>query len=183
MRKFFLALSLCLASTLALTAQSAPKPAGQSAWRARLAEELPLLGHRNWILVVDSAYPLQTSPGVETIETNAGQIDVVRAVLDAIARTPHVRPDLSMDAELANIPEVDAPGISAYRLQIAGLLRDYTVVHIDTVAQTGQQFHVLVLKTTATIPYSSVFIRLDCRYWAAGAEQRLRDAMNAAHQH
>lgn len=186
MRKFFLALSLCLASTLALAAP--PEPTGQPGWRARLAEELPLLGHRNWILVVDSAYPLQTSPGVETIETNASQLDVVRAVLDAIARTPHVRPDLSMDAELANTPEADAPGVSAYRRQIADLLRDYTIVHrphdalIDTVAQTGQQFHVLVLKTTATIPYSSVFIRLDCRYWAADAEQRLRDAMNAAHQ-
>jgi len=36
---------------------------------------------------------------------------------------------------------------------------------------------VLVLKTTMTIPYSSVFIRLDCKYWSADAEKRLRARM------
>jgi hypothetical protein len=190
MRKFFLALSLCLASTLALAAQPAPKaepkPARPASWRVRLAQELPLLGHRNWILVVDSAYPLQTSPGVETIETNSSQIDVVRTVLDAIARTPHVRPVLSMDTELAHIPDADAPGASAYRTQITALLKGHPIAYqphddlIAAVAQTGQQFHILVLKTTATVPYSSVFIRLDCRYWSADAEQRLRAAMKSA---
>ena len=33
----------------------------QSNWQARVNESIPLLGHRNWILVVDSAYPLQSS--------------------------------------------------------------------------------------------------------------------------
>src|SRR5271165_1940011 len=46
-------------------------------WQTKVADEMPLLGHRNWILVVDSAYPLQTSPGVETIETNEAQEEVV----------------------------------------------------------------------------------------------------------
>ncbi|MDE3198919.1 MAG: hypothetical protein KGN84_21400 [Acidobacteriota bacterium] len=27
-------------------------------WRATLEERLPLYGHRNWIVVADSAYPL-----------------------------------------------------------------------------------------------------------------------------
>ena len=44
-----------------------PTPATNSDWRSRLTQELPLLGHRNWIAVVDSAYPLQTSAGIETI--------------------------------------------------------------------------------------------------------------------
>jgi hypothetical protein len=67
-------------------------------WRARLNEELPLLGHRNWIAVVDSAYPLQTSAGVETIETNASQLEVVRMVLDQLSKAKHVRPVLFTDA-------------------------------------------------------------------------------------
>ena len=48
------------------------------------------MGHRNWILIVDSAYPLQSSPGVETIETNAGMIDVVQSVLGS--QQLHSRP-------------------------------------------------------------------------------------------
>jgi hypothetical protein len=31
-----------------------------------------------------------------------------------------------------------------------------------------------------TIPYSSVFIRLDCKYWGADAEKRMREKMSAA---
>ena len=46
--------------------------AAQSNWQSRVTESMPLMGHRNWILIVDSAYPLQSSPGVETIETSAG---------------------------------------------------------------------------------------------------------------
>ena len=32
-------------------------------WQEKLEEQLPLLGHRNWILIVDSAYPLQNASG------------------------------------------------------------------------------------------------------------------------
>jgi hypothetical protein len=38
-------------------------------WKEQLRDELPLLGHRNWIAVVDSAYPLQNSPGIKMIAT------------------------------------------------------------------------------------------------------------------
>ncbi len=34
-------------------------PDTQSDWKQQLNKELPLLGHRNWILVVDKAFPLQ----------------------------------------------------------------------------------------------------------------------------
>src|ERR1035438_3903172 len=30
----------------------------QEAWQQKVKEELPLMGHRNWIVIVDSAYPL-----------------------------------------------------------------------------------------------------------------------------
>jgi hypothetical protein len=33
-----------------------------------------------------------------------------------------------------------------------------------------------------TIPYTSVFIRLDCKYWSADAEKRMRARMAAAEQ-
>jgi hypothetical protein len=169
--------------TVVLLAASSMAQAGQPDWRARLAEAMPLVGHRNWILVVDSAYPLQISPGVETIETNAGQVEVVRAVLHAIDRSIQVRPVLFMDAELPFVTDEDAPGVSVYRRNIAELLHDYPVEQlphekiISNIDEAGKTFRVLVLKTNMTIPYTSVFMRLDCKYWSADQEAALRKKM------
>lgn len=156
----------------------------QSDWKAHVAQTMPLLGHRNWILIVDSAYPLQSSPGVETIETNANHLDVLRYVLGAINSSIHVRPLIYMDKELPFVPDDDVPGASAYREQIQKVLADYTIESIpherviNQIDETSKEFHVLVLKTTMTIPYSSVFIRLDCKYWSADAEKRMRQRMH-----
>jgi hypothetical protein len=51
---------------------------------------------------------------------------------------------------------------------------------IDGLNATSQGFHVLILKTTMTIPYSSVFLQLDCRYWSAKSEAGMRKAMQEA---
>jgi hypothetical protein len=152
-------------------------------WRSRLNEELPLLGHRNWIAVVDSAYPLQTSAGVETIETNASQLDVVRMVLDQLSKAKHVRPVIFTDSELNIVPEAEAAGVTAYRqglTSLVGKTEAQSLPHEEIISkldEAGKTFHVLVLKTNMTIPYTSVFIRLDCGYWSADAEKRLREKM------
>jgi hypothetical protein len=157
-------------------------------WNKQLIESMPLLGHRNWILIVDSAYPLQTSPGVETIETNATQLEVVRTVLSGIENSIHVRPVVFMDAELSFISDSDAPGVSAYRSEIGELLRKSLAQSrpheklISDIVEAGKTLHVLVLKTNMTIPYTSVFIRLDCKYWSADQEKNLRLKMDAAQQ-
>ncbi|WP_182953509.1 hypothetical protein [Pedobacter gandavensis] len=38
-------------------------------------------------------------------------------------------------------------------------------------------FKVLVIKTNEVIPYTSVFLQLDCGYWNGEKEQQLRDEM------
>lgn len=185
MRKLLIVFGLLLAALLPCSAQA---PASASDWRAKVAEAMPLLGHRNWILVVDSAYPLQSAPGIETIETGAGQLEVVRHVLATIDRSIHVRPVIQMDAELPFLPEEDAPGVSAYRAEIGDLLRAYPIESlphervIANIEEASKHFNILVLKTTMTVPYTSVFIRLDCKYWSAAAEKRLRAKMAAAPQ-
>ncbi len=157
-------------------------------WHSRLAEELPLLGHRNWIAVVDSAYPLQTSEGIETIETDGDQLEVVRRVLHAVSKTPHLRPVVFTDAELKAVPEDDAPGVTYYRDSLnhfldefnTGSLERQSLPHeqiISKLDEAGKAFHILVLKTRMTIPYTSVFIRLDCGYWSDEQEKRLREKM------
>lgn len=177
---------LFLTLLLFAPALSAQQPSPASDWKNTLAQRLPLLGHRNWILVVDSAYPLQTSPGLEVIETNADQVDVTKEVLAQIDASIHVRPILFMDAELPFLTEQDSPGADAYRRQIAAALHDYPIqrqLHeklIATVSATSKDFSILVLKTRLAVPYTSVFIRLDCKYVSAEAEQRLRARMKAA---
>ena len=162
--------------------------AAQKDWHARLAQELPLLGHRNWIAVVDSAYPLQTSAGIETIETDADQLDVVRQVLHIVSQTKHLRPVVFTDAELKVVPEDDAPGVTYYRDSLNHFLDEFnsaslerqSLLHeqiISKLDEAGKTFHILVLKTRMTIPYTSVFLRLDCGYWTDEQEKHLREKM------
>jgi D-ribose pyranose/furanose isomerase RbsD len=178
--KAILAACLFVAGTLGAVAQ--PPSAD---WQARLAQVLPLLGHRNWIMIVDSAYPLQSSTGVETIETNTNQMEVIRQVLSAIDKSIHVRPIVYMDAELPYVPEKDAPGVTAYRQGIKSVLAGQKITPlpheqiIAKVDEVGKTFHIVVLKTTMTVPYTSVFLQLNCKYWSDDAEAQMRKAMSA----
>jgi hypothetical protein len=184
LRKVLTFAAVCLLTVLALAPVGASGGTPQATdWRARMNQQLPLMGHRNWIAVVDSAYPLQTSPGIETIETNGDQLQVVQTVLNQIAKAKHVRPVIFTDAELKLVPESDAKGVAAYREALSKLLskteaqslpHDEIISRLD---EAGKTFHILVLKTTLTSPYTSVFIRLECGYWGADAEKRLREAM------
>lgn len=155
-------------------------------WQGKLRDELPLLGHRNWIMIVDSAYPLQVSPGVETIETGDDQLHVVREVLEALDHSVHVTPNVYLDAELPYVTDQAAPGVSAYRQHLKEILHDRQVKSlphetlIKQVNDAGQTFHILVLKTNMAIPYTSVFLQLDCKYWPPAAEEQLRRAMGGA---
>jgi hypothetical protein len=107
-------------------------------------------------------------------------------VLEAIAGARHVRPVVHLDSELARVPEADAPGITACREALAAVLGGLTAVslpHEEILArldEAGRVFRILLLKTTLALPYTSVFVRLDCGYWSAEAEATLRAAMAAS---
>jgi hypothetical protein len=178
----------CLLPVLSLapTSASAANPARNDTdndWHIRLQQELPLLGHRNWIAVVDSAYPLQTSAGIKTINTNADQLEVVKTVLAEFAKAKHVRPVIFTDAELKAVPESDAAGVTAYRealTNLVGKTEAQSMPHEEIISkldEAGKTFRILVLKTNLTIPYTSIFIRLECAYWKPDAEKRLREVM------
>lgn len=152
-------------------------------WETKLDHELPKLGHRNWIVIADSAYPWQTRDGIKTLVTHADQASVVEAVLRDLARQPHVKPVVYMDAELPHVAEADAPGITAYRQRIADVLHGaevHSLPHeqiIHQLDEAGAVFHVIILKSNMTLPYTSVFLQLQCGYWNDAAEARLRKAM------
>jgi hypothetical protein len=164
-------------------ADDSGKKKDDAAWRQLIARRLPLFGHRNWIVIADSAYPAQSKPGIETTTTGGEQLDVVEEVLGMLERSKHVRPRVYLDSELPSIEERDAPGIARYRAQLKRLLGRRTIHSlpheriIEKLDLAGSKFYVLVLKTELTLPYTSVFLELDCGYWSDKAEKRLRDAL------
>jgi len=154
-------------------------------WRSKLSSELPVMGHRNWIVIADSAYPAQSRAGIETIYTGGNQIEAVKAVLAALKQTRHVRPVIFLDSELPFVSDQAAPGIQAYREELKQVLGNEPVTsvpHEEIIAmldKAGETFRILILKTHMILPYTSVFLRLDCGYWSAEAEQQLREAIKA----
>jgi len=155
----------------------------QSDWKAQLHKQMPLMGHRNWVCIVDSAYPLQSGTGIETIWTGDDQLNAVKAVLAELKKWKHVQPLVYLDKELQFVGEKEAPGVGAYRNSLAKILKGHqptTMLHEDIIKQldeAGKTFHVIILKTKLTVPYTSVFLRLDCGYWGATKEAGLRKKM------
>lgn len=157
-----------------------------SSWQAKLQQTLPLLGDRNWILVVDSAYPLQVSPGIEMIETHDSMPVVLKTVLSDIDHSVHVTPIVHIDAEQSFVLAAEAPGIIAYRKELKSILGDRSVQslpHLENlkkISEVAKVYRVLVLKTTIAVPYTSVFLQLGCKYWTPADEQQLRARMAAS---
>jgi hypothetical protein len=157
----------------------------RSEWKQQLDRELPLLGHRNWILVVDKAFPMQTSPGMEVINTDERLLTVLRYTLQRIHESTHVKPIIYTDKEIGYITEAQSPGVGAYKSQlkdvlgsmsVQSLLHDSVFVRMDA---SSKLFKILVLKTNETLAYSSVFLQLDCAYWNAEKEGQMREAMKS----
>ena len=157
-------------------------------WKEELKTMLPLLGHRNMIVVVDMAYPLQSGNGIKTVYTGESHIDVLRHVCAEIEKAPHIRPIVYLDKEIELVVEKDAAGIDALRKEMNQLLPDDKITSmphdalIARLDETGKMFNVVVLKTNLTIPYTSVFIELDCKYWSAEKERALRTTAGNANQ-
>jgi hypothetical protein len=155
-------------------------------WEHRLETVLPLYGHRNWIVVADSAYPDQSKAGIETLVSGAGHLEVATKVLDSVIASRHVRANIYLDRELDFVAEADAPGVTRYRSHLVTLLKGANTTpmpHEEIIAkldQVSQTFRVLIIKTDLAIPYTTVFLELSCAYWPAEAETRMRNAMNAA---
>ena len=110
---------------------------------------------------------------------------MVRHVLAGITSSAHIRANIYVDKELEFVPEIDAPGIDDYRRDLAAVVRGDQVNRIPheqiitKLDRSAEIFRVLIIKTDMTIPYTSVFFELDCGYWNADAEQRLREAIAA----
>ena len=154
-------------------------------WEQVLKDRLKLYGHRNWVVIADSAYPAQSKQGIETIAADDEQVTVVERAFALLRQCKHVRPAIYTDEELRFVPEGDAPGVTLYREQLARLLSGYeasSLPHEEIIAmldRVGDTFRVLLIKTKIRIPYTSVFLELQCGYWNTRAENRLRTVIRS----
>jgi len=152
-------------------------------WKNEFQRMLPLMGHRNWILVVDKAYPWQSGSGITTLYTGQPLVKTLEEVVTALKASTHAKPVFYTDKEMAFITEDLAKGSDAYREQLKKVLEGQTtqsLLHDDVfpkIAEAAKLFNILILKTDETIAYSSVFIELDCAYWGPEKEKALREQM------
>ena len=157
----------------------------RSNWEEILKDRLAIFGHRNWIVIADSAYPAQSSHGVETIVAGGEQIVVLAKAFGLLSEYNHIKPTIYTDQELNFVSEEDACGVTSYRERLQQIFRDQDVhvfPHEEIISRldrSGQMFRVLIIKTDMCIPYTSVFFELECGYWNAQSEGRLRTAMRS----
>jgi len=152
-------------------------------WKSLLNEEIALLGHRNWVVVADAAYPLQSHPAIRTILSDDNHLTTVSKVFRILNTQPHVEPIVYLDLESDYLTDAEVGGIEAYIADLDGLFGDAVTakaLHEDIIQKLDRAaglYSVLVIKTGYTLPYTSVFFELDCAYWGAEEEQQLREKM------
>ena len=149
-------------------------------WKTALNEKMPLLGHRNWIVVTDMAYPLQTKAGITTLMAEEPYDEVIRQVNALIIESPHVIAHIYQDEEQEAITESMAPGWDNYRKALAEALDLSHVTYfpheelIRKLDELSLLYQVIIIKTRLTLPYTSTFFELDCDYWDAEREAAIR---------
>lgn len=152
-------------------------------WQQTLEQKLPLLGHRNWVVVTDMAYPLQTNPGILTLYSTDGFEQTVRQVSQMIDKAPHIFAHVYLDEEQKAMSEALCLGWNDYQEKLKTslkldeakyILHEELIHKLDEVSKLCQ---VVIIKTNLTLPYSSVFFELDCNYWNVENENKLRQSM------
>ena len=166
--------------------QDVEKSIAVKSWQQKLDSELPMLGHRNWILVVDKAFPAMNAPGIEVIYADDNLLSVLKYTLSKIDFSSHVRPIIYVDKEMQFMTPQLENGVDAFRDSLKHIVNNQTLhpeLHdsvFTKIQKTSDLFKVLVIKTNGNRAYSSVFLQLDCAYWNSEQEGQLRKEMKTA---
>ena len=179
-RKFLglLISSCCFAVLVGCGSQPAPKP-----WIGSLRNEMSYLGARNWVVIAEAAFPVQSRSGLRVLKLDADIPEVLEGVEQVIEEKHHVKPRVYVTAELESVPYDYAPGVRNYKKTLDEALSGRETVRLDNsmllrlMGNANKSYRVLVIKTRTAIPYSSVFIELGSGYWDAESEAALRTSM------
>ena len=178
-----LASAALLAATLVSSCCQSPKV--KQGWEEQLSASMPVLGHRNWIVIADMAYPSQSGHGITTLFADEPYPEVLKKVKGMVDGAPHVFAHIYNDRELDFISEEDAPGVTGIREAIKAVCGDESrsEMHEDLIArldEAGKLFNVIIIKTPLTIPYTTTFFELDCAYWGPEKQKKLDQAIAGA---
>lgn len=163
--------------------QATYTPEQQPGWEDILREQIGLLGHRNWVVVADAAYPLQSNAAIRTVLSDEDHLTTVRKAYEILSTQPHVSPVVYLDLESEYLTDEQVPGISDYRGELGEILpvsQARMELHEDIIRkldEAAELFNVLIIKTDFTLPYTTVFFQLDCAYWGPDDEAALRELM------
>ncbi len=163
-------------------------PEYKLAWDKKFNNRLPVMGKNNWIIISDSAYPAKRADGIETIATDKPLTSVLDYVLSNIDKAGHAGATAWISSELEKIPDRDAIGIEDIYQEIWRQLNEANITTktaiekdiLKMVEDEAADYNILVLKSTTRLPYTTVYLQLDCRYWDETREKRLRDALRSA---
>ncbi|MFR9504085.1 MAG: hypothetical protein SNH73_06525 [Rikenellaceae bacterium] len=183
-RKFLFSfiVSISLVTLWGCVNEADNKVSSEPTWKREFEQVLPLLGHRNWILIVDKAYPLQSAAGMTYINSAEPIEDVLNYVVESIDCATHIKPIIYTDKEFSILKDfggAEADMVATIEGALAGrevqsILHDDIFTKLDAASKL---FNVVVIKTESTVAYSSVFIELDCGYWTAEKEAQLRSKL------
>lgn len=155
----------------------------RSDWQTILQDKLPLLGHRNWIVITDMAYPLQARKGITTLYTNEPYAEVLNTVKKMVDNSPHMYAHIYQDKEFSFLEEDSCPGINDLKTEIRNVLPATEIIsvrHDDLIARLdsiSNLFEIVIIKTGLTKPYTSTFFELDCKYWDNNKQTTLNERM------
>ncbi len=175
---------LLITSCFLISCQPAPTPAATPAWLSVVDEEVHKLGAFNWIIVAEPAFPSLSRSGVTTITAPITTIEALDGVLQSIDSHSHVSPVIHLTREANAVTEHETPGINDYRTQLAQVLngRDTLTLTNHTlnllITDARKNYRILVIKTSTSLPYTSVFLELESGYWDGASESALRKRMS-----
>ncbi len=93
-----------------------------------------------------------------------------------------------ISSELEKIPDLDATGIVKIHQDIRRILSEAKITIkvaseqelLRRIEADAADYNVLVVKSRTPLPYTTVYLHLDCRYWDESREKRLRDALRSS---
>lgn len=152
-------------------------------WKNTIRHELAYLGARNWVVVAEAAFPIQSRRGLRVIQIDADIPDLVDGIEQVIEEKHHVKPRIYVTSEIGNVAYDYAPGVKNYRKQLEVALHGRETLSLDNTMlmrmlnDTTKTYRVLVIKSRTALPYSSVFMELGSGYWDSESESALRKSM------
>jgi hypothetical protein len=174
-----------LFSVASILGCATPIPESEMSWKEQFNAHLGRMGKNNWIVVSDAAYTSRHVEGTQMLATHKSLTSVLGLVLDKISDSDHVYATAWISSELEHIPDRDALGITQTHKEIRRLLNAAKVETkvlpeseiLKKLEGDAATCNVLILKSITPLPYSSIWLQLDCRYWDEAREKRLRDAL------